>query len=65
MDNWALVEELMNAESSRTVAIGHFDPKRMDDDYRLISTYFKLEKPFDIKTAYRNDFLDGTLKFAK
>ena len=65
MANWALVEELMDAESSRTGALGYFDPERMAGDYGLIEAYFELETPFDIASAYRNDFLDMSIKFAK
>ncbi len=61
--NWALVKELMDADSSRNGAIGYFDPARMAADYKLIEAYFKLDKPFDIKDAYRNDFLDMSVKF--
>ena len=63
--NWKLVEELMSDDNSRTVALGHFDPARMQDDYTLIETYFNLEKPFDIGQAYSNDFLDMSLKMTK
>ena len=63
--NWHLVEELMSDKNSRTVALGHFDPGRMQDDYELIETYFSLEKPFDITDAYSNDFLDTSLKMTK
>lgn len=63
--NWQLVEELMSDDNSRTVALGHFDPARMQDDYKLIETYFSLEKPFDITQAYSNDFLDMSLKMTK
>lgn len=63
--NWKLVEELMSDDNSRSVALGHFDPGRMQDDYKLIETYFSLEKPFDITEAYSNDFLDTSLKMTK
>ena len=63
MDNWNLVVELMDAESARKGALGYFDPARMDSDYDLIATYFKLDKPFDIKSAYNNDYLDMSIKF--
>ncbi len=63
--NWQLVEELMSDKNSRSVALGHFDPTRMQDDYKLIETYFSLEKPFDITDAYSNDFLDTSLKMTK
>ena len=64
MENWKLVVELMDAESSRTGALGYFDPARMQGDYDLIEAYFQLEKPFDIKGAYNNDFLDMSVKFS-
>ena len=63
--NWQLVEELMSDDNSRSVALGHFDPARMQDDYKLIETYVSLEKPFDITDAYSNDFLDTSLKMTK
>jgi NitT/TauT family transport system substrate-binding protein len=65
LSNWNLVVELMDAKSSREGALGYFDPQRMEGDYKLIETYFNLEKPFDIKSAYSNDFLDMGTKFAK
>ena len=37
----------------------------MKDDYGLVETYFKLDNPFDIDTAYTNDFLDRSLKMPK
>ena len=46
-------------------ALGYFDPERMAGDYQLIEAYFALETPFDIASAYRNDFLDLEIKFAK
>ena len=63
MQNWNLVTELMNDKTSRTVALGHFDDTRMGADYKMIETYFKLEKPFDIKGAYTNAFLEKSIKF--
>ena len=48
--------------TSQTVALGWFDPKRMDETYDLVKTYVGLEKPFDIGGAYTNDFLDKSIK---
>ena len=31
-------------------------------DYKLVDEYLKMEKPYDIKTAYTNEFLDKTVK---
>ena len=65
MQNWGLVTELMSDETSRGTALGYFKPERMADDYKLVETYFKLEKPFDVTKAYSNDFLDMTIKMPK
>jgi NitT/TauT family transport system substrate-binding protein len=62
LDNWHLVTILMNDETSRTVALGWHDDKRMADDYKLVDEYLKMDKPYDIKTAYTNDFLDKNVK---
>lgn len=63
MKNWVLVTELMNDETSRKVALGHFDDTRMTSDYKMVETYFKLDKPFDVKGAYSNAFLNPAVKF--
>jgi NitT/TauT family transport system substrate-binding protein len=60
--NWRLVEVLMSDETSRSVALGWHDDKRMANDYELVKTYLGLEKPFDIKTVYTNEFLDKSVK---
>jgi NitT/TauT family transport system substrate-binding protein len=62
LDNWHLVTMLMNDETSRTVALGWHDDKRMASDYELVNEYLKMEKPYDVKTAYTNDFLDKNVK---
>src|SRR6187397_2990300 len=58
LDNWHLVTILMNDETARTVALGWQDDKRMADDYKLVDEYLKMEKPYDVKSAYTNEFLD-------
>src|SRR5215211_776110 len=60
--NWHLVTILMSDDISRTVALGWHDDKRMADDYKLVDEYLKMEKPYDIKAAYTNDFLDKSVK---
>lgn len=60
--NWQLTMVLMSDNISRTTALGWMDPKRMDDDYALVNTYLGLEKPFDVKTVYTNEFLDPAIK---
>src|SRR5947209_5184009 len=62
LDNWHLVTMLMNDETSRTVALGWHDDKRMADDYQLVDEYLKMEKPYDVRTAYTNEFLDKNVK---
>lgn len=62
LENWHLVTILMNDETSRTVALGWHDDKRMADDYNLVNEYLKIEKPYDVKTAYTNEFLDKSVK---
>ena len=64
-ENWGLVNELMRDKFSTTVALGYFDPERMESDYELVETYFDLKTPFDIKTAYSNDMLDRSIKMPK
>ena len=65
MKNWNLVEELMSDEISRGKALGYFDSERMTSDYGMVEAYFALKKPFDIKTAYTNAFLDMNVKMPK
>src|SRR5512132_2621277 len=62
LDNWHLVTILMNDETSRTVALGWHDDNRMADDYKLVDEFLKMERPYDIKTAYTNEFLDKNVK---
>lgn len=60
--NWQLTQVLMSDEVSRTVALGWMDPKRMTDDYELVKTYLGLDRPYDVKTAFTNEFLDTSIK---
>ena len=60
--NWHLVSILMNDETSRTVALGWHDDQRMQNDYNLVDQFLKMEKPYDVKTAYTNEFLDKSVK---
>jgi len=65
LQNWALVVELMSDEHSRSVGLGHFDPARMKSDYELVSAYFDIEQPFDVESAYTNEFVDTAIKMPK
>src|ERR671937_754847 len=60
--NWQLVEVLMSDKISQTVALGWHDDKRMQDDYKLVKDYIGIDKPFDVKTTYTNEFLDKSIK---
>jgi NitT/TauT family transport system substrate-binding protein len=62
--NWDLVQELMSNETTRTVALGYLDPKRMENDYESVKAVFEIT-PFDVKSAYSNDFLDRAIKMPK
>lgn len=63
--NWALVEVLMSDRFSRSVALGIMDDARMAADYELVKTYIGMDKPFDVKTSYTNEFLDRSIKMSK
>lgn len=63
--NWQLVEKLMSDKFSREVALGIHDDKRMQDDYALVKDYIGLDKPFDVKATYTNEFLDRSVKMTK
>jgi NitT/TauT family transport system substrate-binding protein len=65
MTNWSLVEELMSDKYSRSVALGYHDPGRMKADYALVRDYVGIDKPFDVRTVYDNEFLDRKIKMTK
>lgn len=60
--NWALVIELMTAESSVNTALGYFDPERMQGDYDGVQVSFDDVTAFDVKSAYTNEYLDMSIK---
>jgi NitT/TauT family transport system substrate-binding protein len=65
LTNWGLVEVLMSDKFSREVALGWHDPARMQSDYNLVKDYIGIDKPFDVKTTYTNEFLDRSVKMTK
>jgi NitT/TauT family transport system substrate-binding protein len=65
MTNWSLVEVLMSDKVSRGVALGWHDDSRMKADYELVRDYVGIDKPFDVKTTYTNEFLDKSIKMPK
>src|ERR671927_266856 len=60
--NWQLVEVLMSDKISQTVALGWHDDARMKADYDLVHDYIGIDKPYDVKTTYTNEFLDKSIK---
>ncbi len=65
LQNWMLVEVLMSDKFARETALGIHDDGRMKADYELVRDYIGLDKPFDVKTTYTNEFLDRSIKMAK
>ena len=65
LTNWGLVEVLMSDKFSKSVALGVLDDARMAADYELVKTYIGMDKPFDVKSAYTNEFLDSSVKMTK
>ncbi len=65
MTNWQLVEVLMSDKYSKSVALGIHDDSRMAADYALVKEYIGLEKEFDVKTTYTNEFLDRSIRMTK
>ena len=63
--NWQLVEVLMSDKTSREVALGIHDDARMKADYELVRDYVGIDKPFDVKSTYTNEFLDRSIKMTK
>jgi NitT/TauT family transport system substrate-binding protein len=65
LQNWRLVEALMSDKFSKSVALGVLDDARMAADYEIVKTYIGLDAPYDVKTAYTNEFLDRSIKMTK
>lgn len=63
--NWQLVEVLMSDKFSREVALGIHDDARMKADYDLVREYIGVDKPFDVKSTYTNEFLDRSIRMPK
>jgi NitT/TauT family transport system substrate-binding protein len=65
LQNWYLVEKLMSDKFSREMALGIHEDQRMAADYALVKEYVGIDKPFDVKTVYTNEFLDRRIKMTK
>jgi len=62
VDQWKRVTELMTDKFTTTVALGYLDPGRVAETYKLINTYFKIEKAFDPAESFTDDFLSKDIK---
>lgn len=62
LQNWKLVEELMNDRSSLDVALGSHDAMRMQSDYELVRDYVGIDTAYDVRTVYTNEFLDPSIR---
>jgi NitT/TauT family transport system substrate-binding protein len=65
LTNWHLVEVLMSDKYSKSVALGILEDERMANDYELVKSYVGIDKPYDVKAAYTNEFLDRSIKMTK
>jgi len=65
MNAWLATVELMTTKDASSIAFGTFLPERMASDYHLVKEYFGLDREFDVKGSYSNDFLDPKLRLAK
>jgi NitT/TauT family transport system substrate-binding protein len=63
--NWQLVEVLMSDKFSREMALGIHEDGRMKADYELVREYIGIDKPFDVKATYTNEFLDRSIRMTK
>jgi NitT/TauT family transport system substrate-binding protein len=59
--NWRRVEALVSNDTGRTVALGAFDPQRIDNDAKLVEAAFGV-KVGDPTAAFSNEYLDPATK---
>ncbi|MET0508987.1 MAG: ABC transporter substrate-binding protein [Burkholderiaceae bacterium] len=65
LENWKLVEVLMSDKFSREVALGIHEDARMASDYALVKEFIGIDKDFDVKSVYTNEFLDRSIRMTK
>jgi NitT/TauT family transport system substrate-binding protein len=65
LTHWKLLETLMDDRHSRGVALGIHDDARMKADYELMAASVGFDKPFDVKRAYTNEFLDRNVRMVR
>ncbi|HUZ66201.1 MAG TPA: ABC transporter substrate-binding protein [Beijerinckiaceae bacterium] len=62
LNQWERIKQLMADKFTTTKALGWIDAARMTHDYNLVKTYLGMQKPFDVKTAFTDRFLDTSIK---
>lgn len=65
VNEWKRLSELMRSNEWEQVAIGWYDAKRVAADYKLISTYIGVDKPYDPNSVFTNNLLDRSIKLPK
>ena len=63
LTNWGLVKQLMTDKTSTTKGLGFMDEGRMMASYKLFAPY--LDKPFEMKKHFTNDFINTGIKMPK
>lgn len=64
-EEWARVVQLMRTKESEDVALGWANPERIAKSYDILTTYIGIEKPFDPKSGFTNEFLDKSIRYQK
>ena len=62
LNQWERIKQLMTDKFATTKALGWIDAARMQHDYTLVKTYLGLQKPFAVKSAFTDRFLDTSIK---
>lgn len=60
-NQWERIKELMTDPTTTSVALGAFNPDRMQEDYDIVNTYFGFETGFDVNEVFTNEFLDDSI----
>ncbi|WP_102957666.1 ABC transporter substrate-binding protein [Mangrovicella endophytica] len=61
-NQWERIKSLMTDDFTTKEALGWIDRQRLQDDYKLVSTYIGFDKPFEIDTMFTTRFLDKKVK---
>ncbi|MGJ7511175.1 hypothetical protein [Variovorax sp. GT1P44] len=59
--SWKNVETLLIDDASRRLALGAFDPKRIEADYNIVKEIYDV-KAFKPSAVFTNDLLDKSIK---